>query len=158
MAIKRMSEYKREDYVYDSPDGEKWEIQILQTSDRKYVIIKKDEGEDGEGIEVQWDVEMLLDIADVVQNSTRKSIVPNGSHCLQKPNIIDHRVKSNVEENVSPSDVIQASVEESMEKIDASAIPPVQSFFSPKRDVSLELERKNASQINVDENKKIRRS
>ena len=62
MALKRMAEFKRDDYSYESPDGDQWEITLIQTADRKYVEIKK-----GNDAQVQWDIEMLLDIADAVR-------------------------------------------------------------------------------------------
>lgn len=133
MTLKRMSEFKRDDYSYISPDGDEWEITIVQTSDRKYVEIKQN-NEDA----VQWDVEMLLDIADAVRSATQKS-VKSKSHKLQKPHVIDRREQEG--NNLTPSDMIQASVEKSMEKINSvDSSVPVQSFSPVKRDLAAELE------------------
>ncbi len=121
MPLKRMSEYKRDDYTYESPDGDQYEITIVQTVDRKYVEIKRD-SEDGTD-QVSWDVEMLLDIADAVRLAVQKPVAPK-NHSLRAPNVIDHR-----KDNVKPSDAIQASVDQSlehMEKTDETL--PVQSF------------------------------
>ncbi len=145
MALKQMSEFKRDDYAYESPDGDQYEITIVQTSDRKYVEITK--GDD----QIQWDVEMLLDIADAVRSAIQKP-TKTKSHQLKSPNITDHREK----DNPSPSDTIQASVEESMENIDSS-VAPVQSF-SPK-DIAAELEERKTMKPGMpDPEKMIRRA
>lgn len=150
MALKRMAEFKRDDYFYESPDGDEWEITIIQTADRKYVEIKK--GKEDQ-VQVQWDVEMLLDIADAVRAAMQKP-VKRKPHQLQSPNIIDHRDKG----NESPSDTIQASVEESMGNIGSTdAVVPVQSF-SPEQDLKVDLdERKNMPRGVSDPEKTIRR-
>lgn len=147
MPLKRMNEFKRDDYAYESPDGDQWEITIVQTADRKYVEIKRDDQE------VQWDVEMLLDIADAVRSAMQKP-VKKKPHQLQKPNIVDHREK---ETEPTPSETIQASVDESMENIDP-AVAPVQSFSPEKHDLAAELEdRKSMRRGQPDPEKVIRR-
>ncbi len=151
MALKRMAEFKRDDYSYESPDGDKWEITLIQTADRKYVEIKKDEED-----QVQWDIEMLLDIADAVRAAIHKP-VKRKPHQLRSPNIIDHRDQGN--DNPTPSDTIQASVDESMESADdpSTAVAPVQSF-SPEQDLSAELKKRGNMQRGVaDPEKMIRR-
>ena len=139
MPLKRMSEFKREDYVYESPDGETYEITIIQTADRKYVEIKR-----GEDEKVQWDVEMLLDIADAVRQATQKPSKSNKPHQLKKPNIIDHREIDS--ETKTPSDTIQESVDESMESMENTdlTIAPVQSF-SPEGVAAEIAQRKQTS-------------
>jgi len=147
MTLKRMSEFKRDDYSYESPDGETWEITIVQTADRKYIEIKRGEEEDP----VQWDVEMLLDIADAVRTAVQKKSTKVKSHQLQKPNVTDHRKQ----ENPSPSDSIQASVDESMESIKSTnPVAPVQSF-SPERDLVAELEERKAMNPGIADPEKI---
>ncbi len=147
MALKRMAEFKRDDYSYESPDGDHWEITLIQTADRKYVEIKKDE--DG-GEQVQWDVEMLLDIADAVRSAIQKP-VKRKPHQLRSPNVIDHRKN----DNPSPSDTIQASVEKSMENIDPSTtVAPVQSF-SPKQDLAVDLKERSNMVPGVPDPKKM---
>lgn len=148
MSLKQMSEFKRDDYLYESPDGDQWEITIIQTADRKYVEIKKDDEQ------AQWDVEMLLDIADAVRAAIQKP-VKRKPHQLQRPNVVDHREQEN--DNLSPSDAIQASVEESMENI-GSPITPVQSFSPEKRDLVEELEDRKSKKPGIaDPEKMIRR-
>ena len=149
MALKRMSEFKRDDYSYSSPDGDQYEITIVQTADRKYVEIKKD-GEQEED-HVQWDVEMLLDIADAVRAAVYKP-AKSKPHQLRSPNVIDHREP--LKNNPSPSDMIQASVDESMENIDSS-VAPVQSFSSEKRDLVAELEDRKTMQRGVSDAEKM---
>lgn len=152
MTLKRMSEFKRDDYSYESPDGDQYEITIVQTADRKYVEIKKDDDQ------IQWDVEMLLDIADAVRAAIHKPTKKKPHH-LRSPNIIDHREKT---DNATPSDMIQASVEESMEAMESTStttVAPVQSF-SPgipgQRDLAAELEeRKTMERGAIDPNKII---
>ncbi len=148
MPLKRMSEFKRDDYSYESPDGDKYEITIVQTADRKYVEIKK--GDD----QIQWDVEMLLDIADAVRNVMHKP-TKRKPHALRSPNVVDHREQA--KDNLTPSDMIQATVEESMENIDSS-VPPVQSFTPDvpgKRDLAAELEERKTMQSGVSDPKKV---
>lgn len=150
MPLKRMSEFKRDDYVYESPDGDQYEITIVQTADRKYVEIKKDDDQ------IQWDVEMLLDIADAVRAAIHKPIKKKPHH-LRSPNIIDHREKT---DNATPSDMIQASVEESMEAMESAptTVAPVQSF-SPgtpgQRDLAAELEGRKTMERGVVDPEKI---
>lgn len=147
MTLKRMSEFKRDDYLYESPDGDEYEITIVQTADRKYVEIKKDDDQ------VQWDVEMLLDIADAVRAAMHKP-AKRKPHQLRSPHITDHRPES----NPSPSDTIQASVDESMGNIGIS-IPPVQSFSPEKRDLVAELEERKVKERGTsDPEKTIKRS
>ena len=145
MTLKRMSEFKRDDYSYESPDGDKYEITIVQTSDRKYVEIKKDDDH------VQWDVEMLLDIADAVRTVIHEP-AKRKHHQLRSPNIVDHRGQT--EKSSTPSDMIQASVEESMESIGNSSVVPIQSF-SPKRDLVADLEKRKNMPRGVSDPEKI---
>jgi len=147
MPLKRMSEFKRDDYSYESPDGDQYEITIVQTADRKYVEIKKDDDK------IQWDVEMLLDIADAVRTAISK-IPKSKPHQLRSPNVIDHRGQEN---NPTPSDMIQASVEESMESVgNSDSTVPVQSFAIPsKRDLLAELEVRKTMEPGVSNPEKI---
>lgn len=155
MTLKRTSEFKRDDYLYESLDGDEYEITIVQTTDRKYVEIKKDDDQ------IQWDVEMLLDIADAVRAVIHKPAKSKPHHLLS-PNITDHREKP--KSNPTPSDMIQASVEASMETMEAtdpsaSSVAPVQSFSSPPRDLAAELEeRKTKGRGTSDPEKVIRRT
>ena len=66
---------------------------------------------------------MLLDIADAVRDVVRQSTSPTHSGArIPKPNIVDHR------SDKTPSDMIQESVDKSMEQIGSSGIAPVQSL------------------------------
>jgi hypothetical protein len=124
-----MSEFKREDYSYTSIDGDEWDITLVQTSDRKYVEIRK-----GDETQVQWDTEMLLDIADVARQAfQRQAPISSGPNNLRKPQISDHRNQEVSEEpkNETPSDMIQTSVDQSMENMDDAA-RAVESFSASK--------------------------
>jgi len=138
MTLKRMSEYKRDDYTYGSPDGDTYEITIVQTADRKYVEIKRDGNEEA----VSWDVEMLLDIADAVRSAVQKPTVSK-AHALQRPKVSDHRSKE-----LTPSESIQASVDQSLGKMEQTdETLPIQSF-SPdhmQEDVENRLRKSPAS-------------
>lgn len=119
MPLKQLSEFKRNDYTYVSPDGDEFDITIIQTGDRKYVEIKR--GEDT----VRWDVEMLLDIHDAVRQVMRDTPSKRGKHKLKGPNVIDHR--DHQDQNLSPPEAIQSSVDASMKKSDPTVMP-VESF------------------------------
>lgn len=145
MTLKRMSEFKRDDYTYESPDGDQWEITIVQTADRKYIEIKK-----GEDDAVQWDVEMLLDIADAVRTAIQKP-VKTKPHKLKKPSIVDHRKKEEIQ---SPSETIQASVDESLDTIGSDTVPVV-SFSPDKRDLLEELEKRKEMAPGIPDPEKV---
>jgi len=146
VTIKRMAEFKRDDYTYTSPDDDEWQITIVQTDDRKYVEIKKSDGE----CEVSWDLEMLLDISDAVRSAIRE---PNPTsikkHNLQSPNIIDHR-----DQNETPADQINASVTESMKNVD-STVSPVESLTAST--LEEDISRRKSGVSVPSENAKIKR-
>ncbi|MHA2279349.1 MAG: hypothetical protein ACXAC5_00450 [Promethearchaeota archaeon] len=148
MPLKRLSEYKRDDYTYESPDGDQLDITIIQTADRKYVEIKRGGSEE---TEVTWDAEMLLDIADAVRQAIQKPTVSGKSHALKKPRVVDRR------DDATPSETIQASVEESMEQIEKTDdFVPVESF-SPdhlKTDIEERLQRPSV----IDPEQRVRRT
>ena len=131
MPLKPMSAYRRDDYTYESPDGDEYEITIVQTAERKYVEIKRD-SEDGDD-QVNWDVEMLLDIADAVRKVVHKPAVVK-SHSLPASKVIDYRDET----PQKPSDAIQESVDKSLEHMEETdAVVPVQSF-SPNAQQEIE--------------------
>lgn len=139
MVLKRLAEFKRRDYTYESPDGDSWEITIVQTDDRKYVEIKR-----GDDV-AQWDIDMLLDIAQAVKNAVNETDAESRTHALQKPNIIDQR----------PSESIQASVSESLEQLDKPTVDPVESF-SPDA-LNQDVERRLNSPKSIPADKRIKR-
>ncbi len=140
MPLKRTAEFKRDDFTYKSPDGDEYEITVVQTSDRKYVEIKRE----GDETQVQWDVEMLLDVADEIRRATQKRSTAAKTHALKKPHVIDQR-QGNPEiedQPISPAESIQASVKESMKQStdDTSAVESFSGGFSSGGPIATEIE------------------
>jgi len=117
MPLKRMAEYNRKDFLYESPDGDEWNITLVDTGDRKYIELQKQ----GEETVNTWDVDMFLDIADAARNAMHKQSSVK-KRKIKGPNIIDHR-----DVNLNQPESIQNSVENSMEQSDSS-VTPVESF------------------------------
>ena len=147
MSLKQMAEFKRNDYSFTSVDGDEWEVTIVQTSDRKYVEIKKDDEK------MSWDVEMLLDIADAIRSVIQKPVAQTSSPVattLKKPTITDHRPKEE-----TPSDMIQASVDNAMESMN-DMVRPVESF-SPPRTLAGDIAARRGSPLFVNPTSKIKK-
>lgn len=115
MPIKAKSTYKKHEYEYESPDGDKWQIHYVENEGRKYIQIRQSENEDM----TTWDVAMLLDIADQIRSLTEKPKHIVHRH-PKKPNVTDHR-------GLERSNQIDATVEESMQNYDDD-VSPVESF------------------------------
>ena len=150
MPLKRMAEFKRDDYAYTSPDGDDWQITLVQNDDRKYVEIKKADGES----EVTWDIEMLLDIADAIRSASRQAVPNTNSkkHKLQSPSIVDHR------DAETPADHIHAVVTESMEQVgDTSTIPPVESFTKVST-IAEDVARRTGGAVAANPESKVKRA
>jgi hypothetical protein len=144
MPLKQLSEYKRDDYTYQSPDGDQFEITIIQTADRKYVEIKRGGEEETEVI--TWDAEMLLDVADAVRQAMSKPTPGVKTHALRKPKIVDRR------ENMTPSDAIQESVEQSLEKMEKTDdFVPVESFSPDHLQTDIEARLQRPSQVSPEQ-------
>ena len=103
MPIKETCTFIRKDYNYDSPDGEEYLITYMETTDRKYVEIRRKDTEE----KVTFDLAMLCDIVDCLRPTPKTSKTG-----LRKPNITDRR---------GGSEHIQSAVDESMSKLDDSA-------------------------------------
>jgi len=155
--LKRTSAFKRDDYSYVSPDGDEWEITILQTEDRKYVEIRQcGEDDDAKAESAAWDVEMLLDIANVVkqvcQSKAESDITPRQhAHSLAQPNVVDYRAST----RETPSEMIEAVVEQSMENMDAAS-QPVESFSRVQATMTSDIE-KRRREVDIPEEKRIQR-
>ncbi len=150
MPLRRMAEFNRQDFIYESPDGDEWRITFFDTSDRKYIEIQK-QGE--EKIDT-WDMDMFLDIADAVRKAVLKQTVTKKSK-LKGPSIVDHRADL---DQVDPES-IQSSVDKAMEQVDLG-IRPVESFSpgTPEQ-IKEDIEgRKLAAMQPLDPEKKIRRT
>ncbi len=119
--MKEKSVFKKYEFEYESPDGDKWDITIADSGDRKYVQY----GKAGEESPITIDGEMLLDMSDAYRNVTSRLGSSSQFKGIDKqklvnPNITDHR-------GLERSESIQASVDESMQNQD-DTVEPVQSF------------------------------
>lgn len=124
MPIKVRSTFKKQEFEYESPDGEKWLISYVENEGRKYLSIGK-EGQD-EKEHTTWDVPMILDIADQIRGMTSR--VPKAQKApprLKSPKIQDHR-----NEGLVVSNQIESDVEESMANYD-DTVRPMESFSPP---------------------------
>jgi hypothetical protein len=113
--LKKMNDFQREDYVYESPDGDHWDITIVKTGDRKYVELKNAATE----VELRWDVEMLLDIADAVRQATSKPREGAKAHNLKKPVVQDVRGIETVAADVAVDPVVPQTQEQIQADIEA---------------------------------------
>lgn len=121
MPIKVRSTFRKQEFEYESPDGEKWLINYVENEGRKYISIGR-EGQSEKEF-TTWDVPMLLDIADQVRGMTsRASKTSNSIPRLKSPKIHDHRTNQ-----------IESDVKESMSNYD-DTVQPMQSFSPPKND------------------------
>lgn len=112
MAIKIVSTYKKNEFRYESPDGDIWIIYYVENESRKYVQIGK-EGQ-SENDFVVWDAALLLDIADSVRSISGQA-KSNAAPRLKMPSVADHRMKK--------SDFIEKEVRETMGNFDDSVAP-----------------------------------
>ena len=123
MSIKEKSVFKKHEYEYESPDGDKYTIVYIEHQAREYVEIAR-QNEDGSMSDKSvWDVNMLKDVADTLMtikhgNSPPIQFAP-GVRGLTVPNIVDHRS--------GRADMIERSVNDSMQRLDNS-VSPVESF------------------------------
>ena len=137
MSLKEKSVFKKYVVEYESPDGDKWEITIAESEDRKYIQYQQTESgprntQQVDGRIVTIDGEMLLDMADAYRNVTSKhtSIAFKGINksAISAPKIIDHR------QTVEESGIsIQSKVDETMKNQD-NTVSPVQALSKPVDD------------------------
>lgn len=121
MPLRRMAVFNRQDFVYESPDGDEWRITFFDTTDRKYIELQKQ----GEKKVDTWDMEMFLDIADSVRSVIYKQTVVK-KRKLKGPNIVDRRGEN---PEAGKPESIQSAVDEAMKNAsDESEVSPVQSF------------------------------
>lgn len=119
MPIKVRSTFRKQEFEYESPDGEKWLINYVENEGRKYISIGR-EGQDEKDF-TTWDVPMLLDIADQVRGMTsRIQKTQKPMPRLKSPKIQDHRNEGIVSQ-------IESNVQESMSNYDDS-VQPMESF------------------------------
>lgn len=120
MPIKEKSSFKKQEYEYESPDGDKWSIFYIESEGRKYVQIGKTDQPDQYST---WDVAMLLDVADQIREASSKitKVTSGGKpRRLMKPSIVDFR-------NSAAGTSIDAAVQESMRNFD-DEVAPIESF------------------------------
>jgi len=141
MPIKEKSVFKKHEYEYESPDGDKYSITYVECSGKEYVEIGRSKEDGTVEDKVVWDVAMFKDISDTIMKikyGNSLSLPSRPSRGLSVPNIIDHRADGDVES-------IERSVSRSMSRIDES-IPPVESF-----DYDNVSWQKNATGIDIEE-------
>ena len=125
MPIRVKSTFKKQEFEYISPDGDKWVIYYIENEGRRYVQIGK-EPQDSEAKEelTTWDVEMLLDIADQIREvSLTKNKTQQQKQKLRVPRIVDHRGQTGID----------ASVEDTMSNYD-DTVQPLEALSTPKED------------------------
>lgn len=122
MPIKEKSSFRRRDYEYESPDGDKYSITYIESGDREYVEICR-QNEDGSetGEPVRYDYKMFRDITSLLEQSKAPcSHGPSGTRSnksgLAPPQVTDHR-------NGSPANAIEQSVNQTMQRYDDNARP-----------------------------------
>jgi len=127
MPIKVRSTFKKQEFEYESPDGDIWLINYVESEGRKYVQIGREGAEEKDF--ATWDVPMLLDIADQIRGmaSVLKSKPPGVRQALglKVPNISDHR------SSIPQVNEIEDSVANTMSNYDSKA-QPIESFSPPK--------------------------
>lgn len=128
MPIKVRSTFKKQEFEYESPDGEKWLINYVENEGRKYVSIGKEDQDAKEY--TTWDVPMLLDIADQIRGMTSRvpQNKPMAKTRLKSPSVYDHR-----HEGLDRSNQIEADVETSMNNYDDTT-SPIESFSPARND------------------------
>lgn len=92
--IKKKTTYTRQEYEYQSDDGEKYNVSIVKTDDRCYiqwnVIVEENEGSKNlESITI--DAKMLEGMYEVYKEMMGLNVNPN----FKKPRIVDHRNSPN---------------------------------------------------------------
>ena len=119
MSIKEKSTFKKHELEYQSPDGDIWDIVMVEHEDRKYIQFKRSPAKEY----ITMDGAMLLDMADAYRKITSKAgtSVKQGQRPFHVPSIVDHRA---IEKRGAD---IQERVDETMRNQDNS-IPPIQSF------------------------------
>lgn len=118
MPIREKSTYRKYEFEYVSPDGDKSDITIVEHGDRRYIQFESN------GDTVIMDGPMLLDMADtyreIMHSKMRQASKPNrGKPQLKAPKVVDHRSARAKE--------IEDSVDESMKNYD-DEMPPIQTL------------------------------
>lgn len=110
MSIKERSTFKKQEFEYNSPDGDQWIIVYVETENRKYIQLSKaQDAGSTEGSEIappfSCDLQMLIDIADEFRDHAVSVRPRKGTGELDRPMITDLR---------SSAEQIQLAVDETM--------------------------------------------
>lgn len=144
-----MAQFNRQDFIYESPDGDEWRITLIDSTDRKYIEIQK---QGDERIDT-WDMSMFLDIADAVSQTIRKPMA-NKKRKLKGPKITDHRADQDEDREFDGNPAsIQNSVDEAMEQGE-SGVRPVESF-SPVSHLKADIEERKKTGTSPPDPKKV---
>ena len=117
MPLQRVSEIKVVEFKYTGADGDIWDITFFDSNDRRYIKIQKE----GDEFCHNWDVQMLLDLANSVQNIINPYISKSQEAfpSLLKPTVFDHRelptpndLKIGEELGSAPAESLQADIEQ----------------------------------------------
>jgi len=119
MSIKEKSTFKKHELEYESPDGDIWDIVVVEHGDRKYIQFKKSADQEF----TTMDGPMLLDMSDAYRKITMRSGAAFAANkgAFEAPSIVDHRA---IQKRGAD---IQQKVEETMQNQDNS-VEPIQSF------------------------------
>lgn len=139
MPITIKSTFKKQEFLYESPDGDRWSISYVESEDRKYIEI----GKDGDQNTTVWDVPMLLDIADQIRMMSPKA--RNISPRLPSPTVKDHR-NDNIGGPPSVSEQIEDSASKTMENFDDSVVA-IESLSSKSSDAPKKIKKVNADDL-----------
>ncbi|KKN14328.1 hypothetical protein LCGC14_0997300 [marine sediment metagenome] len=129
MSIREKSIFKKHAFEYEGPDGDIWDIVVVEAEGRKYVQFNKVVKGDDPLDPITMDGEMLLEMADAYRKATSKVSSTFSPH-LKAPSIQDHR-------GLTKSEQIQEQVDKSMANQDHDT-QPIQSL-SPGQDEFAEL-------------------
>lgn len=124
MSIREKSIFKKHAFEYEGPDGDIWDIVVVEAEGRKYVQFNKVVKGDDPLDPITMDGEMLLEMADAYRKATSKVSSTFSPH-LKAPSIQDHR-------GLTKSEQIQEQVDKSMANQDHDT-QPIQSL-SPGQD------------------------
>lgn len=125
MPLQKDAVFNKVEYSYNSPDGDKYRLTVVDTGQSKYIEIKQIDQDSKEQDKRVYDLNMLFEVVDEIRkaSSNRTVTAQTRRQRLAAPRLTDYR-------GASPSAVAQstqAKVDASMQAYDES-IKPVDSF------------------------------
>lgn len=125
MPLQKDAEFSKVKYNYDSPDGDKYHLTVVDDGKARYIEIKQLDADGKEQDSRIYDLNMLIDLVDEIRkaNSSRTITAQTRRQRLSAPRLTDYR-------GASPSAVAQstqAQVDASMQGYDGS-VQAVDSF------------------------------